>query len=435
MITLHEYHGGFSTVAIYRDVDGNELARKTFNPPIYIPDDVKEKLRKRFVKEALLLSELSKQYTIPVLHLALEANPPYYTMPRAVQSFQDFIDEIKGDYSKATDAIADILNALEYLHNLGYTHRDLKPSNILLHQGNWKLADFGFVKTPTEFTGALTATGSAWGTALYAAPELVHQFKEATPLSDIFSFGCLLADIVGPGQRVPYRTITIPHPLGPIIERCTAEDPKRRFQSIPALRSALLPALSSTPETPVSKETADWIALINNHILWDEIEWANFIQFMQESEDHPASWSVFAVLDESFWSLSFRNHPEFAMILARLYCKWAHGGFDFTYCDIVAGRLRSIFDHGTIDIKSEAFIAMAVLGANHNRWYVMDQLRSMAGLISDVQLCERVRVDIIACSATWAVAKSLHGYHDLSDCPQFIHDILARTDDLGNLIP
>ena len=57
----------------------------------------------------------------------------------------------KGPFPDRTAAfyLAEIVLALEAVHNLGYIHRDLKPSNILLdRQGHVKLADFGASKHP-----------------------------------------------------------------------------------------------------------------------------------------------------------------------------------------------------------------------------------------------------------------------------------------------
>ena len=48
-------------------------------------------------------------------------------------------------------AIAEIINALEYMHKKGIAHRDIKPENILLTgEGHIKLIDFGTAKDLIE---------------------------------------------------------------------------------------------------------------------------------------------------------------------------------------------------------------------------------------------------------------------------------------------
>jgi eukaryotic-like serine/threonine-protein kinase len=70
-------------------------------------------------------------------------------------------------------------------------HRDIAPQNILLAlNGDIKLADFGMARARDRIAEH-TAPGFVKGTLSYMAPEILMG-KPATPLSDLFSFGCTL---------------------------------------------------------------------------------------------------------------------------------------------------------------------------------------------------------------------------------------------------
>lgn len=62
----------------------------------------------------------------------------------------------------------DLLNGFLELIKNGIIHRDLKPANILIHKGQYKLADFGFSKNLDNFQNQLLET--IVGTPLYMAP-------------------------------------------------------------------------------------------------------------------------------------------------------------------------------------------------------------------------------------------------------------------------
>ncbi|KAK1419658.1 hypothetical protein QVD17_28901 [Tagetes erecta] len=94
---------------------------------------------------------------------------------------------------------AEIVDALEYIHNLGLIHRDIKPENLLLtSDGHIKIADFGSVKPmqDSQITVLPNATteekaSTFVGTAAYVPPEVLNN-SPATIGNDLWALGCTL---------------------------------------------------------------------------------------------------------------------------------------------------------------------------------------------------------------------------------------------------
>jgi eukaryotic-like serine/threonine-protein kinase len=167
----------------------------------------------------------------------------------------------------------EIAQALEQAHAQGIIHRDLKPANIMLTKASAKLMDFGLAKpevsiaskavgpftpsTPTMNLASLTSAaspltqkGSIVGTFQYMAPEVL-QGAEADARSDLFSFGCVLYEMItgrrafeGKSQLSVFTAIlekdpdpiTASQPLVPpmldrVVGACLTKAPADRFQS------------------------------------------------------------------------------------------------------------------------------------------------------------------------------------------------------------
>ncbi|KAI3631434.1 hypothetical protein MIR68_010924 [Amoeboaphelidium protococcarum] len=104
--------------------------------------------------------------------------------------------------------------ALFIMHSSGIVHLDIKPANILLdfdpHSGMLfsVLTDFGLSKIVDEQTLKVKAfqTGNIKGASLsYAAPEILHQFRNSTPIghrivsyfaADVYAGGMVLLEML-----------------------------------------------------------------------------------------------------------------------------------------------------------------------------------------------------------------------------------------------
>jgi serine/threonine protein kinase len=70
----------------------------------------------------------------------------------------------------------------------GLVHRDLKPANLLLHEGKWKIADFGIARFVEESTSLNTLEGCL--SPAYAAPEQ-WRLEKAEVATDLYALGCI----------------------------------------------------------------------------------------------------------------------------------------------------------------------------------------------------------------------------------------------------
>jgi serine/threonine protein kinase len=186
---------------------------------------------------------------------------------------------------KALEYAAQICDALDAAHSKKITHRDLKPANILITRQGVKLLDFGLAKIDKPIdvaeetvTMGLTMKGQILGTLLYMSPEQL-QGKEADARSDIFSFGCVLYEMLT-GKRAfdgasPASVIAAilerpspsvgdvaPPALDRVLKRCFEKDPENRWQSARDLKSALelvqFPAPVGSPAFPV-RSKLPWV--------------------------------------------------------------------------------------------------------------------------------------------------------------------------------
>jgi len=83
--------------------------------------------------------------------------------------------------------------ALEHIHNKKICHRDLTPNNVLLSaKGELKMADFGSAKILSDDHVSMSYICSRY----YRAPELLMGSTNYSTKIDIWSAGCILAEML-----------------------------------------------------------------------------------------------------------------------------------------------------------------------------------------------------------------------------------------------
>ena len=107
-------------------------------------------------------------------------------------NLEQFIKKNALSAELARKIAAQLMDALEYMHNKQMIHRDLKPANIMVtHNGkNVKLIDFGLSDSDSFTILKLPA-----GTSGYIAPEQLLPGAKSDPQADIYSLGMVLLDM------------------------------------------------------------------------------------------------------------------------------------------------------------------------------------------------------------------------------------------------
>ena len=138
-----------------------------------------------------------------------------------------------------------LLNLFSYLHGQKppVIYRDLKPDNIIVcPDGNLRVVDFGTAYHVRYDSRAAHLAG----TAGYAAPEQLC--GEADERSDLYTIGATLYHMLtghnpaGPPYGIrPVRCINpeLTQDMEWIVEKCTKEEPSKRYQTVEELKTDL----------------------------------------------------------------------------------------------------------------------------------------------------------------------------------------------------
>ncbi|EFN53586.1 hypothetical protein CHLNCDRAFT_56262 [Chlorella variabilis] len=97
-----------------------------------------------------------------------------------------------------------LLSGMAYLHDSWVLHRDLKTSNILYtNRGELKLCDFGLAR---QYGSPLAPYTHMVVTLWYRAPELLLGQRKYSTAVDVWSIGCIMAELLSKEALFPSKT-------------------------------------------------------------------------------------------------------------------------------------------------------------------------------------------------------------------------------------
>ncbi len=162
-----------------------------------------ESANARFVREAEILFHLDHPNVVQVRNVRMGHDPPFIEMEFIEGESLESRLRLGGvDLDQAMSWIAQIANAVAYLHGKGVRHRDIKPANLLIDSsGHIKLVDFGLA---TE-TGVaqITREGIHFGTVAYAPPEWVDPDILDPVQWDLYATGVVVFELLTGKRAFP----------------------------------------------------------------------------------------------------------------------------------------------------------------------------------------------------------------------------------------
>jgi len=394
--------GGFSKVYRVTDEHGTSFALKEFSPQASAIKQVGiDQLTKRFLREVRHQKAINHNNVVRIIDEQLKADPPFFIMEQALHTLEDKLREDNTLEGKPKQALFDILSGVEALHELDIVHRDLKPGNVLElinsdRSTRFAISDFGLITAINSDSTNLTGSGQGGGTQNYSAPELMGNFKRATPQADIYSFGAILHDIFGSKKRVPFTELSADGEIGRIISKCTKKQPRRRYSSITELREDLYKALSVEKIRFHSSDEEKIINVLTDNAELTDEQWDDFFELIDENIDNQISnENIFRSLNNQHIINLSIGAPELFSSLGKDFLTFSQETtFSFDYCDVLANKIQIFYDHGGIELKSLSSIAMLLLGVRHNRWYVEEKFMKMVSHKIDPNLALRIKIEV-----------------------------------------
>jgi len=178
------------TVCIKEYFPAGECIRNTHAKSIHLlgmSSTAFEKYRRAFLKEAKTLAMLKHPNIVEVIDMFNENNTSYMVMTFIEgQNLQSFVEKQgKLSYPEAVNYIAQLANAVGYIHSKNIYHRDIKPENVIITPDkNAILIDFGSARNIDQIK--YTAIQRS---AHYAPIEQYNANSPKGNYTDIYSIG------------------------------------------------------------------------------------------------------------------------------------------------------------------------------------------------------------------------------------------------------
>lgn len=252
-----------------QDSTGQFVAIKISDPSSLHDPAANRRVQQRLHQETRVLAKLQHAHVVRLIDKGMAAGGQLFAVLEFIpgETLRDFLQRNGALNVPDTMALmAQLLDALTFLHQHHVVHRDLKPENIMVVPTgtalHLKLLDFGLAShqgEPRFVTGAE-------GTPAYCAPEQLRA-QTCTPATDIYAWAlifleCLSARPCVQGadldeilhRQMSEVPIALPdtlagHPIAPLLQQALQKDPRQRTSDAAGLYLDLVQRLAQLRNT------------------------------------------------------------------------------------------------------------------------------------------------------------------------------------------
>ncbi|GLV43703.1 Cyclin-dependent kinase 2 [Carabus blaptoides fortunei] len=148
------------------------------------------------IREISVLKGLNHPAVVQLLDIVVVEKKLFLVFEYLNMDLKEFLDAstVKLEDDLVKSFLKQLLEGIAYCHTHRILHRDLKPQNLLIdREGHIKLADFGLARL---FSIPLRTYTHEVVTLWYRAPELLLGSKFYTMAIDLWSIGCIFAEMI-----------------------------------------------------------------------------------------------------------------------------------------------------------------------------------------------------------------------------------------------
>jgi serine/threonine protein kinase len=144
------------------------------------------------IEEVKILGDIPRSDSIANLVESFNHDNKFYTVTEWCNG-SELYDVIYDNSLPDKKMIRSLVRGIADIHNAGYAHLDISAENIMVHNGDFKLVDFGMARACTADTVFPKIQGRHFpGKRGYVAPEIYHKRTYNGHKADCYSLGVVL---------------------------------------------------------------------------------------------------------------------------------------------------------------------------------------------------------------------------------------------------